>query len=188
MIGIIVFLICCAAFGIRVYFIRQTNFDDTPPICVEGDKIYCYNGRALLELPVTDFYSAKGKYKKYFHVLGTFISWGTYNYGKVKIYFDNDGKKEKFVIKNVLEPEQAALDLMEYAENIEQAKNFTDYYKLLRIRTDATQQEILDAYNKMKTQNTDSNDLESIARAYTVLSSPKQKAEYDVQYWSIHSN
>ena len=131
-----------------------------------------------------DLYYAKGKHKKFFHHYGRFIEWGSYNYGKIKVYYDDDEKKECFVIKNVFEPEEAAYKLMQYVEDFEKRENFTDYYEILRIRTDATQQEILDAYNKLKNQNTDN--IENITLAFETLSSPKKKAEYDVKYWSIH--
>lgn len=112
----IAFLVCCTIQGIRVYFIVQSNQDDTPPIYADGENIYCYNGKVILEFPVKDLYYAKGKHKKYFRIFGNFLSWGTYNYGEVKIYYDNDGRKECFAVKNVLEPEDAAIDLMQYAD------------------------------------------------------------------------
>ncbi|MBR3895094.1 MAG: DnaJ domain-containing protein [Clostridia bacterium] len=181
---IVVFFMCCAILAVRVYFILQANHDETPPIYVEGENIYCYNGKVILEFPVWDLYYAKGKNKKYFHVFGNFVSWGTYHYGKIKVCYDDDGKKETFVIKNVLEPENAAIRLMQYVEDFERSENFTDYYQILRVRTDATQQEIIDAYNKLKQQKPD--DIELITVAFHTLSSPKQRAEYDVEYWSVH--
>ena len=183
-VAIIAFFISASITGVTVYFIVRVNNDDTPPIYVEGENIYCYNGKVILEFPVRDFYYANGKQKKYFHIWGGFISWGTYNYGKVKIYFDDNGRKKKFVIKNVFEPEKSAFELMGYVENFAKKENFIDCYQILRIRTDATQQEILEAYNKLKNQNADN--IEDISLAFEILSSPKKKAEYDVKYWTIH--
>ena len=121
-VAIIAFFISASITGVIVYLIVRANNDDIPPIYVEGENIYCYNGKVILEFPVRDFYYAKGKQKKYFHIWGRFISWGTYNYGKVKIYFNDNGRKKKFVIKNVLEPEQSAFELMDYVENFEKKK------------------------------------------------------------------
>ena len=184
-VAIVAFLGSGYLFILRIRNISNANNDETNPIWVDGETIYCYNGKVILEFPVQDLYYAKGRYKKYVHFYGYFISWGSYNYGKVKIFYDDNGSKQKFIIKNVLEPENAALQLMQYVEDFEKAWDFTDYYQILRVRIDASQQEILDAYNKLKAQKPD--DMEQIAEAYSVLSSPKQKAEYDVKYWSVHN-
>ena len=116
-VAIVTFLVSGFLFGFRVYLISKANNDDTPPIWVDGETIYCYNGKVILEFPVQDLYYAKGRYKKYVHFYGNFISWGSYNYGKVKIFYDDNGSKQKFVIKNVLEPQNSALELMQYVED-----------------------------------------------------------------------
>jgi len=113
--GLLILAVCFFT-ALNAYMIIKTNREDTPPIYIEGNNIFCYNGKAILEFPMSDLYYAKGKNKKYFHVFAGFITWGTRNYGKICICFDNEGKKEKFYIKNVYEPKKAAQTLMQYVE------------------------------------------------------------------------
>lgn len=160
--------------------VRQNN-DEDPPIYADLEKnLICFNnGKYLLEIPYADFCRAKGKHARYFHLLpGGFISWGTYNYGKVIVRYLDEDKKRKFVIKYVLEPEAASYVLENY---IQKRLNFKDLYALLRIDADASQKEIEAAYNRLI--STDPDNLDELKDAYKTLSDHQKKALYDVEYW-----
>ncbi len=113
---IVGFIICCVILGVKVSSISKFNNNPTHPIFIKDDKIYCNDGKESISFPVKNLYYAIGKSKKYFHIFASFISWGTYNYGKIKVYFRYHGQDVKFVIKYVLEPETAAVILNDYKE------------------------------------------------------------------------
>ncbi len=170
--------------GLRVYFIIKANRDDVLPIYSDGETLFCYNGKEQLEIPLQDFCGAKGKLKTYHHFYGRFETWGTYNYGKIKIRYVDDGALRKFVVKNVLDAEDQALRLMEYAEDCERRAGFTDHYKILRVRSDATEQEIFDAYQRLKEQFPENE--EEITAAFEVLSSPQRRSDFDKKYGALY--
>ena len=190
LLGLVMFWVAIVICGLilifRVLSIVRANEDETPPIYADGNTIYCYNGKAILEFPIWDLYCASGKLKGYLRYYLIYWQWGKYNYGNVTVYFDDEGRKRHFTIRHVLKADEAADRLMQYVEKQAKAKEIPDYYQILRVRTDSTQQEISQSYENLKNQNPDN--LEEIEKAFEVLSSLSKKIEYDAAYWAVHED
>lgn len=110
---------------ITILVVRNTiifNNDYTAPIDIdyEKHKIILNEKRYCLELNYDEFLYAKGKNKRYFRILGNIISWGTYNYGTVKIVFFNKetNKKESFKLTAIHNPVEASQKINQHLENI----------------------------------------------------------------------
>lgn len=103
----------------KVYHRIRVNNLDIPPVYIDGDDICCYyDEESVLTFSLSDLYYARGKIRKFFHLLpGGVVSWGSYNYGKLIIYYYDNNRKCKFVLNCVYQPENAAVNLMDYVDS-----------------------------------------------------------------------
>jgi len=97
----------------------ELNREETPSVYVENGNFYCCDGHNLWEIPIENIGYAKGKNKKYLHFFVGFISWGTYNYGKLKLFYLDGDSETSLTLKYILDPVETATTINIYLSEIE---------------------------------------------------------------------
>jgi len=98
----------------------EWNREETPAIYMKNGNLYCCDGRTLWEIPIENVGYAKGKNKKYVHIFAAFISWGTYNYGKLKLFYLDGDRETSLTLKYILNPVETSIAINDYLTEIEE--------------------------------------------------------------------